>query len=245
MIGTDNVTNEGYVDIHSHILHAVDDGAANLAEARKMLELAYSEGIRIICTTPHFHPGSHEGQRMLIEERLTELRRLAADCVPGLEIVPGNELHYGESAVAALNSGACRCLGSGRYVLVEFHPGREYTHLREGLNRLITSGYIPILAHVERYTCLKKQTSRVSELIQMGAYIQVNAKSVLSRQTSRWVKGLLQDELVHFIATDSHNARDRAPQLKACGAYIAKKYGEYARLLLRENPLRAIRGEYI
>ncbi len=110
-------------------------------------------------------------------------------------------------------------------------------------------GYIPILAHVERYREVCASLERIEELIGMGAYIQVNASSIMGKyglSTRHFTRTLLKKKLVHFVATDAHNCESRAPELEKCATWIEKKYGQtYARQLLWDNASRVIEGEYI
>ena len=102
---------------------------------------------------------------------------------------------------------------------------------------------------MERCASLTDKPGRVEELCQMGAYIQVNAESILG-EIGRGVKAfcvkLIRNDLVHFVATDAHNETDRAPNLKQCVQYLTKKFGDdTVRELLIHNPMKMIHNEYI
>ena len=110
------------------------------------------------------------------------------------------------------------------------------------------AGYFPILAHIERYECLKKE-SEVQNLVDMGAYIQVNASSLTGRLAIRvqwYLKKLMRHDLVHVVATDAHGSKKRRPMIQEAAGYIKKKAGaDYCKKITEENPEKIIRGERI
>ena len=114
---------------------------------------------------------------------------------------------------------------------------------------MLTGGYYPILAHVERYKNVCTKKTGVAELIEMGCFMQVNAGSVTGRHglgAARLTRKLLGQELVHFIATDAHDPGRRRPCLSACAKYLEKKFGaDDSRRLLYDNPGCVLRDEYI
>lgn len=238
----------GFIDMHSHILHGVDDGSTSIEQSKSMLSIAYKENIRIICATPHYGNGNAKSLSCL-NEKIAELRVAAAEVAPELEIVPGNELYYSEDAVEALKKGRCSTLAGGDYVLVEFHPAQVYQEIRQGLHRLQAEGFRPVLAHIERYRCLRDKGERLDDLMKMGVYTQINASSVgksADSGTRRFVKRVFRYGQVNLIATDTHNDCDRPPVLRNCVEYITAKYGRaYCDRLLRDNPMRILLSENI
>ena len=148
-----------------------------------------------------------------------------------------------------MENGHAVTLAGSRYVLVEFNPSDYYDHIRNGLYTLLMNGYYPILAHAERYREIRAKKSGMSDLREMGCYIQVNAGSVMGKfgfDTRQYSRKLLKQELVHFIATDAHDVGKRAPHLSACADYMIKKYGEdYAAQLLYDNPSSVIQDKEI
>jgi protein-tyrosine phosphatase len=109
----------------------------------------------------------------------------------------------------------------------------------------IFAGYIPVIAHVERYECLS-DISRIEDLQELGALIQVNADSVLGidgRHFKRYTKKLLKAGLVDVIASDSHGTKERVCNMKKCYEYVAKKFGDdYAQEIMQTTPENIING---
>jgi protein-tyrosine phosphatase len=115
--------------------------------------------------------------------------------------------------------------------------------------RIQGAGYIPIVAHVERYADIVEHPGRVSDLIEMGCYIQVNASSIMGKYgfgIAHFTKKLLKQQQVHFVASDAHDAAGRAPKLLECRKFVEKKFGEdYANHLFCINPANVIRNDQI
>jgi protein-tyrosine phosphatase len=167
---------EGFIDIHSHILPDMDDGSDSIEETMEILKTAYSEGIRTMIATPHSYS---EGSGNIVEDidrRLEEIRKIADR--PPIEIYKGCEIYYTHEVPELLSEKKLPVLAGSRYVLVEFSPVTEYIYITNALRNIMLAGYSPIVAHVERYMAVTKEIGRIEELIDMGAYIQVNAKSI-------------------------------------------------------------------
>lgn len=231
---------EGFTDIHSHILPGVDDGAQSMEESISMLRMAEAENIRRIILTPHQKPGrkcvSVPGMQKRMEELQENMERHHLD----IQLFAGSECLYSHDLAERLEEGSICTMADSRYVLTEFMPDENWQYVRDGLYRLISHNYLPVIAHMERYMQVVKDMDRVHELIDMGCYVQVNAGSITGlyglgmRQTA---KRLLKEQAVHFIGTDAHReAGKRSVQIKKCAAYLTRKYGqEYADRLLGGN----------
>lgn len=239
----------GYFDIHSHILPGIDDGSVSMEETYRILQLAYAEGIRVIIATPHFIAGTDNADTQRLKEVYDQVVRVAAEVSEELCILLGNELYYNIGLIEALKQEAALTIDGTRYILVEFAPIIPFRKLWEGLNHCIFAGYIPILAHAERYKCLVKDPASVKDLINLGAYIQLN----FSCLTGRWFdseyyygRKLLQKGWVHFLGTDTHGTYQKTLYAKRAVTYLRRKYGEaMVRQLLWDNPLRMIEGEHL
>jgi protein-tyrosine phosphatase len=151
--------------------------------------------------------------------------------------------------VDALEEGKIFTMAGSRYVLVEFSPNDKYSHIRGAINELVNNGYIPIIAHCERYEEVMADSDNVEELVDAGAYIQINAHTVagkFGRGIRKKVLKLIKDNLVHFIGTDAHSDGHRTPDLEECLKYLRKKTDEETiQRLLDINPQKVIANEYI
>lgn len=236
------------IDIHSHILPGLDDGAKNMQETIEMIRMAVEEGIDAIIATPHYEVGSVAEKNARYQEIFEEVRRYITEHQIPLQLYQGNEIFYSGSIPEILRQGGVRTMNQSRYVLLEFPFGVEYSSMQRALSILLYAGYWPILAHAERYSTLRKM-NRLEELVRMGVHIQLNASAIIGCdgwRTKRYCHKLLKNQLVHAIGTDAHGSRRRRPKIRECIAYLDKKYGvKYRKQICEHNPASIIRGEKI
>lgn len=227
----------GLTDLHTHILPGVDDGAEDLARSMSLLELAWKDGTRRIVLTPHYR-GSFRPDPQLLTDKFRVLQEEAARRLPELELYLGCEISFFHEAEELLKQGRLLTLNGTRHVLVEFTPGVQRTQLVYGLRSLLDAGYRPVLAHAERYGIMT--LSLATELVDQGAFLQLNADSVLGQvgfRTRLLCARLLKERLVFCIASDAHDPVHRPPLLQRCYGFIRKKYGpDCAEALFDRNP---------
>lgn len=129
-------------------------------------------------------------------------------------------------------------------MLAEYSFDTEYSYIYGQTKNLLSCGYIPVVAHVERYACFLKKPRLCMELSSTGAYIQVNADSILgmgSRAEEKFCRKILKNQWADIVASDAHGEERRACHMGKCMEYTARKYGEdYAQLLFYRNPKRII-----
>lgn len=227
------------IDIHSHILPGVDDGAKNMEQSLRMLRMAWEQGIEAMIVTPHYHKKWPGPEPEVIQKKTEELQKQAHGQGIPIQLYTGNELFYHHGLIEKLKAREVCTLAGSVYVLVEFYPGEEFEYITDGLSELQAYGYRPILAHVERYVCLMNDSERIWELVSRGCLIQMNAKSVEGKsnwKTRHQVWKLLKNEMVHFIATDTHDEKERPPRIAVAEGYVKKKCGdEYCNQIFNEN----------
>ena len=232
--------NDGFWDIHCHILPGLDDGARNFKESEAMLQTAYEEGIRRIIATPHYFATRKSAGVEQIRESAERINQFLKEKEIPISIYCGNEIYYRTGVAELLEKGEILTMAGSRYVLVEFDPGVDFSYLRDGMGELQRYGYFPILAHAERYDCLYDKKNRIQELRNCGIYFQVNASSCLQgfmSEDRKRIKLLIKEACVHFIGTDAHSNRTRSPKIKQCVAYLNKKLGAgQAEKILFSNP---------
>ena len=236
-----------FFDLHNHSLCGVDDGAHDFQEMTAMLETAYADGIRAICFTPHYSP-YHYGDTFESSSAAFEtLRAYATDKYPDLQLFLGHELGFYPACPEALRAGRCRSLAGSCYVLVDFPQEAEFSEIQKGTDLLMRNGYLPVLAHTERYLSLHRRLDWIEEFVESGGLVQVNASSACERGLSpirrQWVR-LLKSGLVHVISSDAHNLTVRPPLMSVCMPHL-KKYcsEEEIRCLVWENAWRIVHNE--
>lgn len=234
----------GYVDMHSHILPGLDDGAKNMDEAMQMLEIAYAEGITHIVATPHYKSGRFPADAEAEYKRLQQVQYMADERDISIFLYAGKEIFYHSELEEKFQSGRLSTMNGTKYVLIEFSPLENYIYMRNAMEDVLGLGYTPILAHVERYQCLCKDIKGVEELKALGCDIQVNASSVAGEcgwRIKHFVHKLLKAGLVDYIGTDAHNTSGRKPAMQKCAAILYKKYEKnYVNALLYENAMNRL-----
>lgn len=234
------------IDIHSHVLPGVDDGAKDMEEAVGMLRIMHDEGITEAILTPHYHRGHMQPDIRTLKRRFEELCDMAAqdDRAGKITLHLGCELYYYPSAADWLDEGKVPTMAGSRYVLLEFGYRMDKRAIYEGVSNVVRAGYIPIIAHVERYEGLAFKPDNVRELVEAGALIQINSESVgFGFGEKSFSAKLFREHLVHFVATDAHNMRDRAPAIMRAARYVTKHFGgEIAGKIFYDNPASVLKG---
>jgi protein-tyrosine phosphatase len=237
-------------DLHSHVLPGIDDGARDLQEAAAMCRMAAEDGCQALAATPHQRRGSWWNTDAA---RLAELRERLQEAVgDALSIHPGGEIHVDSDLLGEIEripeSGILPLAGS-RYLLLEFNGHerpRDGAHL---VHELRVAGWRPIVAHPEFIPWLADDPDAVARLVDLGATVQVTAMSVtgdFGRSAMLSTHALLAAGLVHFVASDCHDTRNRPPGLKRAYRTLAGRWGEEtARRLTIDNPRAVLEGREI
>lgn len=239
---------KGFVDIHTHILPGVDDGAVDMAGALKLLHMAYEDGTSAIVLTPHYRGRFRRNTPEQLRACFEKLQEEARKEWPDLQLYLGNEAGWERELGEKIAEGRVLTLHDTPFVLLEFEFGCLRSHVLDGVMEVVNCGYTPIIAHAERYDIFRKDKSLAGEVIAMGALIQLNADSVLGKRgfgLKRCCHRLLKRGQVHFIASDTHDPEHRPPLLRECFEYVSKRYGEdYAQALLRDHARAMLSGEW-
>lgn len=238
-----------FVDIHCHILPGVDDGSQTPEETKAMLQKAWDEGIQIMVATPHYHKQRGKNDIELIKKQLLLTRKLAKEVHPKMQICLGMEIYYGEDVPELLKEGRVVSIRKSRYILVEFSPGDEFQYILNAVRKLQMSGHTVIIAHIERYNCLRKDISNVEYLREMGAYLQVNTGSITGsygRSAKKFLREVLKAHLVQLVGTDAHGSERRTPKMQEAYKEVVKRCGEeYADQIFGQNAKKVLRNEEI
>jgi protein-tyrosine phosphatase len=239
-----NLPLNGFIDIHTHILPGVDDGARTLEESLALLDVARQSGTRALVLTPHYRGKYKTCTPGLLREQFSLLQEAAGQKFPELQLYLGQEIFFETDIPDALSAGRILLLNGSHYVLLEFSPGSLRSQIIRGVSETVLSGCTPIIAHAERYSIFRKDSTLVDEVLHMGALIQLNADSILGSHgfgVKHCCHKLLRQGKAHFIASDAHDLTHRTPQLRECFLHIHKKFGqEYAARLFSENALAVI-----
>jgi protein-tyrosine phosphatase len=231
------------IDLHSHLLPGIDDGAPDLATALAMARIAVADGIELMACTPHIYPGLYENQGPAIRRAVATLQGHLDEAGIGLRLTHGADTHIAPDLVAGLRSGRVPTLHDSRYFLLEPPHHVAPPRLEETVFNLLTAGYVPVITHPERLSWIADRYQVFIELVRQGAWLQVTAGSLTGRfgpAARYWAERLLDEGWVHVLATDAHSI-DGRPPLLAEGRRAAEPWvgADEARHLVLTRP-RAI-----
>ncbi|TEB08231.1 Tyrosine-protein phosphatase YwqE [Pelotomaculum schinkii] len=238
------------IDIHSHILPGLDDGAGSVEESLAMARRAAADGIRMMVATPHVITGLYPNGRETILSAVEQLQRVFEDNGIDLPILPGAEYRLEPDLPKRMARGELLTVNDGgRYLLVEMPAALVPDYTGQVFYELQLQGLTPIIAHPERNEGFARDHGLLHELVSHGALVQITAGSLtglLGSAAAANARAFLRQGCVHFIATDAHASSDRAPVLSTASREAARLAGEEEGIsLVTGNPRRAIRGERI
>jgi protein-tyrosine phosphatase len=234
------------IDLHCHILPGIDDGAETIGDSLAMARAFVEDGVTYVACTPHILPGAYSNAGPSIIKAVHALQAaLEAENI-NLRLVAGADNHVVPDFLAALKSGHLLSLGGTRYVLVEPPHHVPPPRLEDLFFSLVGEGYVPILTHPERLTWTEGKYDLLRVLVDGGVWMQLTAGSLAGRFGKR-VEALsmrmLDDGLVHILATDAHDTSRRPPKLSEGWQIARDRVGaEEAERLVLGRPL-AILGD--
>lgn len=223
------------IDFHTHILSGMDDGAKTSAIAVQMLSDSYAQGIDTVVSTSHCYITDQASISLFLEKRKARYKRLceviAEAGYPLPQIRLGAEVHM-QLDFSGYKDLDQLCVAGTRYMLIEMPYGKWDQQLYDCLYSLQLKGIRPILAHIERYAVHEKEFSALREL---GLLYQVNADSFLRFPEKRFLLKLYEENMIHVLGSDMHDAQIRATHIKDAVRIIRKKYGKDFLGYLQQN----------
>ena len=230
-----------FLDVHSHILPNVDDGAKDMETSVKLLEMLKEQGVTDVIATPHFYP---------IEDSIEEFVEIVDTAYNNLKqetlgkelpnVYLGCELRYfnGIGKSAAIKQFV---ISGTNYLLLELPYGVPITKLvlQDIIDISERQGLTPILAHIERYSKVKGYKKLLKLIIDGYALAHINAGGVLSKEEAKTCVKLIKGGFVSYLASDTHSVHNRPPQIKQALDVVADRLGRSAtnRLIIKSNNL--------
>ncbi len=224
------------IDIHSHILPEIDDGAQDANEAIELLQAMKSQGITDVIATPHFIASEHNLEEYLSD--VAEAKKLLEASKKDLDlpnVYLGSEVYYfagiGKSKAISL-----LCLNNTKYLLLELATTDINKYVLEDIANLRNNlDIIPIIAHIERYS-KEKGFRKLLKLIDSGVCLaQLNASSLFLPVFKKAAYKLIKKGYISFIATDTHSIKYRPPMLTHALAAIETNLGKSYKVHLLQN----------
>lgn len=232
------------IDIHHHLLFGLDDGSKDIETSVAMAEIAAKDGITHVVCTPHANSRYHFDP-LVNQQKLDQLReRIDGKVTLGL----GCDFHLSfENIDDALKDPHKYTINQKSYLLVEFADLSIPQQITQVFHQFLIAGIQPIITHPERNPTILKAPGRLDEWIDIGCLVQVTASSLtgrFGRYAKDFSESLVDQNKVHFLATDAHNLESRPPRMKEAFDQVAKQHGtNTAERLCIGNPKAAFLGE--
>lgn len=230
----------GLTDVHCHLLPGVDNGAKDMKEAASMLFQEIAQGVTTVCLTPHFQKGWYEAPQEKIDEQFAFLQKVAQRIPGAPRLLMGREYCCDRRFFEMLLNEKVVTLGNSMCLLLRFSLHCRPKEMGRYVEAAASGGYVPVITHIERYPCMQRDPSVADELIEGGAWLQVNTDAILGNRggtQKRLCMKLLKRDKIQLVASDAHHSTVRAPNLGACAAYLEKKLSrEQLERLLFTNP---------
>lgn len=228
------------IDIHTHILHEVDDGSSSLSSSVEMAKNLRLEDVDCVILTPHLRGGYVASEDELVCKFNLLKQELEKEEID-LDLYLGQEIYVTKDYKAQIKEGRALSLNKSKYILCEFDFKKE-CDISDIVYEIKTMGYKPIVAHFERYTYA--DLDMALDIKECGGYIQLNAGSIVSPvdgKQKKLIKNLFKEDLVDFVASDVHEFR--APCMQRAYSLVEKKFGEQtAKKVFIENAKKIIEG---
>jgi protein-tyrosine phosphatase len=232
------------VDIHSHILPMVDDGAKSWEIAVEMVKMAEADGITHMVATPHANYEFDYNR----ESHAARLAELQAKVGSGIELILGCDFHLScDNVDDAMKNTGRYTIGTTRYLVIELSDLLVPSQIPNQLLQLTSRGLTPILTHPERNPVLQGKPDHVREWAEMGMLVQLTANAF----SGKWGKGVqklanafAEKGLVHVLASDAHGTNHRRPVLSEARKAVARSFGDaFATAFVETNPMAIIHNQ--
>ncbi len=235
------------IDIHSHLLPQIDDGAQDWDESLAMIRQAIRDGIEGAICTPHVLNVLDEPFESKLLFKFQQLKELIDRHQLKFKVWLGSEIHC--QAVFNSFSKVVTLNDTQKYLLMELPLGELPADTGDKLFKLNLDGITPVLAHPERNSAVIQKLEVAFQFIQQGALVQLNAGSLngdFGRTVKKTAFEMMNHDMVHFVASDCHNAGSRPMLLGKAFQVVADRWGKAkAVLLFTANPQKVVQGEKI
>jgi protein-tyrosine phosphatase len=217
------------IDLHCHILPGIDDGASDLSVSLAMARQFVDDGVTVVACTSHILPGLYNNSGDQIRRATDDLRLELQRAGIELELVTGADAHICPDFVSALKSGRILSLADTRYVLVEPPHHVAPQRMEQFFFDILVAGYVPILTHPERLRWLSQHYDVIKRMTGAGMWNQITSSSLtgaFGKTAQYWAERMLDEGLVHILASDAHDVTRRVPNLSRGRDAAARRLGE-------------------
>jgi protein-tyrosine phosphatase len=238
------------VDIHSHILHGIDDGPETLEQSMEFCTKLKQHGIESIIATPHFISGDTYMPAVEdIREKVSFLQKEIDKKKIGLKIFPGMEVFASHDTVEKIRNNEILSLNDSKYILIEFPLKAVPRYASDLLFAIQLEGYTPIIAHPERYCSDYRKSKLLSQLVDKGALLQINSASIAGahgKKAKKAAEQLLGEGMVHLVASDAHGEHRMPSDKWEIEKKISRICGvENTERIMHINPQKVLENEEV
>jgi len=216
------------IDLHCHMLPGMDDGASDLEVALSMARTAHDDGTTLVACTPHIYPGLFNNDGVAIRRAVEGFRERLNEVGIPLRVTFGADIHLSPNLLQGLRDGSVPCLHGSRYFLLEPPHNVLPPDFENAVQAFLTVGLVPLITHPERLTWVGDHYQLWRRLVGRGAWIQLTAGSLTGRfgaSARYWAERLLDEGLVHVLASDGHSLERRPPLLREGVEAVARRLG--------------------
>lgn len=204
------------LDLHCHILPAIDDGAVNLDMALEMARIAADDGITTIACSPHIYPGMYDNTAHGICLAVKALQAELDQRGIAIKLLPNADVHLVPGLVEGIREGNVPTIAGSRYLLLEPSHHVAPPGFEDSVFELMAAGYVPLITHPERLAWVEDQYEVFERLSRRGAWMQVTAGALtgrFGRRVKYWAERFTGEGHTMVLATDAHHPQRRPPLL--------------------------------
>lgn len=234
-------------DIHSHIIPDIDDGSSSLSESAVMLRLAADSGTKNIVATPHYYNAfqcTRRSSKAMVCEQYKKLKEYIAANNIDINLYLGAETFAVNNLSELIKNNEIISLNNSRYVLIEFDFNDNFDRVMYCTMQLKNGGYVPVIAHPERYVFLHRDPSLTYWFLENNCLLQINKGSVLGRygeEERAFCRWLLDNRFVFAAASDAHSPFRRTTDMSESYEWVYIHYGKkYADDIFNNNPIKLL-----
>lgn len=225
------------VDVHTHILPSIDDGAKDTTETVQMVDELIKQGVDKVVLTPHFYYNRMPIDSFLLKREKAYEKLIKKTSNKNIKFRLGAEVNVGYYKVEDYNLFMSLNIKDTSYILIELPFTYKWSEeVFYNLKNIIDyTLYTPIIAHIEKYPAISRNPKLVDKLIKMGCIMQLNCSSIFLNSRKRLVKKLLTGKKIHCLSSDAHNMTTRSPLYSNAVEAIEKIIGKGETSLLQKN----------
>lgn len=237
------------IDLHSHLIPNVDDGAQTIEQSLELAQQAVSEGVEHMVLTPHHRNGAYLNRKKDVIRYVKDLQLQYDQAGVNLKVYPSQEIRLTEYFLDDLYNGDLLSLDvAGKYYLIEFPSERVPSNTNEVFQELISTGITPVIAHPERNHELVNNLHILYKLIEMGCLSQITTSSYSGYYGEKLIENsrqIIKNNLAHILASDVHHIEHRPMNMETAFNRLTEEFGNEMTQYFKVNARSIFNGDPI